>query len=186
MYNNSNNFSGTQIDPQNLQDAVSYIQANLRQLSYHDDDIYSVGIDGIWGEETQNSLKSFQRKYGLSETGIADQTTWELLRDVADRSRRFHSPTEPIKIFPRYPADYFWDRESSPIHLQILQYVLRELGTEYNFEDIQLSGIYDDVTRGAVLKFQQKNGLTPTGVVDRTTWNRLAEHYNTIADISNR
>lgn len=186
MYNNSNNYPGAQINPQSLQDSVTYIQENLRQLSYHDDDIYSVAIDGIWGKETQDSLKSFQRKYGLPETGVADLITWELLRDAADTSRRFHSRTEPIKIFPRYPADYFWDRESSPIHLQILQYVLRELGTEYNFGEIQLSGIYDDVTRAAVLNFQEKNGLTPTGVVDRITWNRLAEHYNTIADISNR
>lgn len=186
MYNNSNNFPGAQADPQSLQSSISYIQTNLRQLSYHDDDIYSVAIDGIWSEETQNSLRSFQRKYGLPETGVANFETWERLKAEADRSRRFHSPTEPIRIFPRYPADYFWDRESSPIHLQILQYVLRELETEYNFGDIQLSGIYDDATRSAVEKFQQKNGLTPTGVVDRVTWNRLAEHYNTIADISNR
>lgn len=186
MYNNSNNPSNIQIDPQNLQESIAYLQTNLRQLSYHDDDIYSVGIDGIWGKETQDSLKSFQRKYGLPETGVADIITWELLKEKADESRRFHSPTEPIRIFPRYPADYFWNRESSPIQIQILQYVLRELGTEYNFGEIQLSGIYDDATRNAVLKFQEKNGLTPTGVVDRITWNRLAEHYNTIADISNR
>ena len=185
MYS-ENQTSPSQINPQGLADSISSVQRDLRQLSYHDNDIYGVAIDGIWGDETSDSLKSFQRKYGLPQTGVADIVTWNLLREKADESRRFHSPTEPIRVFPRYPADYFWNRESSPIQIQILQYVLRELSTEYKFGDIQLSGIYDDVTRDAVIKFQQKNGLTQTGVVDRVTWNLLAEQYNKIADISNR
>lgn len=175
--------------PENMQytqDAISELQTNLRQLSYHDDDIYSVGIDGIWGDETANALKSFQKKYGMQPTGIADLITWELLREESDKSRRFHSPTEPIRIFPRYPADYFWSGQSSPIHIQILQYVLRELATEYDFGDVQTNGIYDTPTSSAVLQFQEKNGLTPTGNVDRITWNAIAEQYNNIADISNR
>ena len=182
MYNDQTNDS----IQRDSTDQISFIQRELRQLSYHDDGIYSVAIDGVWGKETRDALKSFQKKYGLSPTGVADIETWELLREKANQSRRHHSPTEPIRVFPRYPADYFWNGDSSPIHLQILQYVLRELGTQYSFGDIQLSGIYDDITRNAVTKFQQKNGLTPTGVVDRATWNLLAEQYNKIADISNR
>ena len=174
-------------EPEDISDYISIIQTDLRQLSYHDDDIYSVAIDGVWGEETANSTKSLPRKYGLPVTGVVDLQTWELLREKAAESRRAHSPTEPIRVFPRYPSDYFWDRESSPIQIQILQYVLRELSTEYpDFSDVNLSGIYDEPTADAIYKFQQKNGLTPTGKVDRTTWNSLAEQYNKIADVSNR
>ncbi|MBE6547854.1 MAG: peptidoglycan-binding protein [Ruminococcaceae bacterium] len=187
MYHNQSNTSQEiSAEPGGFQNSVSYIQENLRQLSYHDDDIYSVGIDGMWGAQTRDALKSFQRKYGLPDTGVADIKTWELLREAADASRKIHSPTMPIKIFPRYPSDYFWDRESSPIHIQILQYVLGELSSEYKFENIQTSGIYDEPTHLAVMKFQEKNGLPTTGAVDRITWNEIADQYNKIADVSNR
>lgn len=187
MYNSSDTgfLSSTTADSR-IADSIASIQRDLLQLSFHDDDIYATAIDGVWSQETSDSLKSFQKKYGLTPTGVVDLETWELLRSVSDASRRFHSPTEPIRIFPRYPADYFWDRESSPIHIQILQYVLRELETEYGLGNIELTGIYDEPTRAAVYLFQEKNGLTPTGVVDRVTWNLLAEQYNVIADISNR
>ena len=186
MYNDPISSGGGMQDPTRLSDSILSIQRDLRQLSYHDDSIYATAIDGVWSQQTSDSLKSFQRKYGLSPTGVADLETWELLRETARASRRVHSPTQSIRVFPRYPADYFWDRESSPIHIQILQYVLRELETEYGFRDIQLSGIYDEPTRAAVTLFQKKNGLSPTGTVDRLTWNDLAEQYNRIADISNR
>lgn len=186
MIENTSNNSNYTPDEQDVRDAVSYIQNNLLHLSFHDSDIPPVAIDGIWGEESANALKKFQEKYGLQPTGTADLHTWELLRDVADNSRKFHSPTQPILIFPRYPEDYRFTNESSPEQIRILQYVLRELGTEYAFGDISLSGIYDNVTQSAVKSFQEKNGLTPSGTVDRTTWNSIAEQYNVIADISNR
>lgn len=166
--------------------AISYIQSCLYQLSFNDPDIPPVAIDGIWDKQTEDSLRAFQKKYGLPVTGIADLSTWELLGDITDTSLRLHSPTQPILVFPRYPEGYVWDNQSSPAHIAILQYVLRELSTEYVFDDIQLSGIYDTATKNAVLSFQKKNGLTPSGTVDRTTWNTIAEQYNIIADISNR
>lgn len=166
--------------------AVSYIQSCLYQLSFSNPDIPPVVIDGIWDEQTEMSLRAFQKKYGLPVTGVADLATWELLRDVTNISQSLHSPTRPILVFPRYPEGYVWDSQSSPAHIGILQYVLRELSTEYFFDGLQLSGVYDSATRNAVLSFQKKNGLTQSGTVDRTTWNTIAEQYNIIADISNR
>ena len=180
-----NNYPVNQPDPDIYSASVSRLQDDLRHLSYHDEDIKSVAIDGIFGDETRDSLLSFQRKYGLPATGVADLETWERLREVSDASRAFYSPPTPIRIFPRFPTGYYWDGKSSPIHIAILQYVLDELSREYSHGEIPQTGIYDEATVSAVMDFQTKNGLHPTGVVDRTTWNELARQYNNTVD-SNR
>ena len=50
-------------------DEVLRVQKRLKALKY----LYSA--DGSYGEMTENALKYFQRKNGLTETGIADQDT---------------------------------------------------------------------------------------------------------------
>lgn len=52
---------------------VLRVQKRLKNLQY----LYSA--DGAFGGLTENALKYFQRKHGLQETGIADQTTQEML-----------------------------------------------------------------------------------------------------------
>lgn len=49
---------------------VYQLQSDLKRLGFY---IYKV--DRIFGKLTEASVKSFQRKYSLSATGIADQTT---------------------------------------------------------------------------------------------------------------
>ncbi len=182
---NNNNFPSNRPEDDILSQSVKSLQDDLLHLSYHDGDILPVGIDGIFGEETERSLISFQKKYGLEQTGVADLETWERLRDISDSSRTYHSPTRQISIFPRAPQGYIWDTKSSPLHLMILQYVLDELSHEYSYGEIPLSGVYDEKTRGAVVEFQTKNGLNTTGTVDRRTWDDLARQYNDLFD-SNR
>ena len=38
---------------------------------------YSLTVDGIFGVATENALKDYQKKKGLSATGIVDQDDWE-------------------------------------------------------------------------------------------------------------
>ena len=56
---------------------VRKIQQKLKNWGY-----YSGGVDGIYGTQTQNAVKSFQRKNGLTADGIAGKDT--LNADLAD------------------------------------------------------------------------------------------------------
>lgn len=49
---------------------VRKIQQKLKNWGY-----YSGGVDGIYGTQTQNAVKSFQRKNGLTADGIAGKAT---------------------------------------------------------------------------------------------------------------
>ena len=60
-----------------------------------------------------------------------------------------------------------------------LQKYLRQLG--YFDPDVPFSpidGIFESDTQSALTAFQQKNGLPPTGVADRDTWDILFQEYN--------
>ena len=59
-----------------------------------------------------------------------------------------------------------------------LQRYLKQLS--YFDDDISplpTSGVWDPHTRDALISFQQKNGLEPTGVADEQTWNLLFDQY---------
>ena len=66
-------------------------------------------------------------------------------------------------------AYYSLNQEENAI-LQI-QRILRDLAFyETQLAPVRLSGTYDDDTRDAVVKFQQKYDLEPTGTVNAETW----------------
>lgn len=57
-------------------DYVAAVQEALIQAGY---DLGNAGKDGIFGAKTQAAVISFQRSKNLSETGIVDRQTWDML-----------------------------------------------------------------------------------------------------------
>lgn len=42
---------------------------------------------------------------------------------------------------------------------------------------LAVDGIFDDATKNALIDFQLRNGLSPTGIADRATWELLYAQY---------
>ena len=47
---------------------------------------------------------------------------------------------------------------------------------------VPIDGIFDTQTKNALIEFQLKNNLAPTGIADRTTWDILYSQYREILD----
>ena len=64
-------------------------------------------------------------------------------------------------------------------HIRELQHYLRTLSlTDDRYPLIAVDGIFGSETTNAVKMFQQLNGITVTGTVDRASWERLLREYN--------
>ena len=159
-------------------DAITDIQTFLRHLSFHSDTIGDVPIDGIWDSATRDALIAFQKENGLVPTGTVDRATYDILKREYDRSVALNSPPARLDLFPRVPMGYAISEGEVGILVETVQYILSELERLYTLPEIKRSGIYDSETQGAVRYFQERNGITPTGRVDRETWDALAIQHN--------
>ena len=67
--------------------------------------------------------------------------------------------------------------------MRLVQFWLKIARTVYsNLNNITVDGKFGSATTAAVKRFQTYFGLTSDGVVGRTTWNKLYEVYNDIAN----
>ena len=62
-------------------DQVRHLQYMLSVLSAYIAQIPSLNVDGVFGPNTRNSVLAAQRYFGLPETGIVDQATWDHIYD---------------------------------------------------------------------------------------------------------
>ena len=156
--------------------AISELQQALRDIAKTDSDILSVIPDGIFAEETEESVKSFQRKFGFTETGKVDFELWDKIQQ--ERQKALFTLSEPIQVIAIKKEDLplVLGQISKEVHM--LNMMLNSLSEKYsNFENVGVSDEFSAKTKNEVEKWQEVIGHQVTGEVDKLTWNRLAEQY---------
>ncbi len=137
-------------------------------------------IDGIFGPETENSLKAFQTYYGLDETGIADDAVWSKLRSVY-RGMLESSPDDFYLANEAYPG-YPIDAGSSGEFVERVQRYLDYLSDYYtDIPRVDADGIFGPATEAAVKAFQRLFGIEQSGAVGALTYNRLYSEYKRLS-----
>ena len=169
-------------EKQNERNAIRNIQKYLRQLSYHDESIKAVPIDGIWESDTARAVAAFQKQNDLPVTGTVDRETWDLLKSAYDESIAQNSPPAPLSLFPRTPQGYSLEIGDTGFLNDTVQYILGELASIYFFPNFEISKVYSEGTAEAVRDFQRRNSIPPSGKVDRETWDALAIQHNILLD----
>ena len=163
----------------NEREAITNLQTYLRQLSYFDSDITPPPIDGIFASETERSVREFQRKHGLEESGVADRITWNLIYNEYKMSLKENALPVSISVFPAFPKSYELKLNDDWFLVEILQYMLKELSYSYDdFDKVERNGVYDKETESAVKAFQRRNFLKETGRVNKSTWDELGRQFN--------
>ena len=120
-------------------DDVLFLQNRLKDLKY-----YNGELSGNFGNATRDAVKTFQRDFGLEETGVADIQTQMVLYTTMYRPLKYGSTGDDVKE---------------------LQTQLTALG----YYKGQIKGNFLEATQKAVERFQQNNGLKVTGVADPDT-----------------
>ena len=58
---------------------VSIIQYYLKFLSLFNNTLPEISVDGVFGEATENAVRTFQREHGLTADGVVDEDTWNAI-----------------------------------------------------------------------------------------------------------
>ena len=156
--------------------AVEQLQFWLNTLAQYTSSIPSVTVDGVFGSGTAAAVRAFQRKYGLTVDGVVGRDTWTELYD------QFRSIQSDNGTPNAYPGTALREGASGQ-NVRLVQFWLKIARTVYsNLNNITVDGKFGSATTAAVKRFQTYFGLTSDGVVGRTTWNKLYEVYNDIAN----
>lgn len=156
--------------------AVEQAQFWLSTLSTYYSGIPAVTVDGKFGTGTRNAVLAFQEKFGLDADGIIGQKTWEELY------AQFQSIQSDNGSPNAYPGTALRSGSSGE-SVKLVQFWLKIAKTTYSsLADVTVDGRYGSGTKAAVEKFQCYFSLAADGVVGRTTWEKLYEVYNDIAN----
>ena len=164
--------------PLNLQEAILNLQRYLRALSFIDERLPRVPLDGLFDSETLRAVEIYQRTRGLPETGIVDKDTWDSIFTEYLLAQELSSRPPTPNFFPTYPEGYETAAgEESPFVIMI-QLLLRELKIIYDaIPEIEINGVFDKATEDGIKAFQRASGLPVTGRVDLSSWNRLTRDF---------
>ena len=170
--------------------SVVVVQTELNRISQNYPAIPKINpVDGIYGAQTESSVRRFQEIFNLTADGIVGRATWYALvryyvavtslAELRSQGQRFYNiswaTTNPIEV---------GDRGVKVEHLQYMLSVLAAYIPE--IPDLTIDGVFGPATRNAVLAAQRRFGLPETGIVNNETWDEIYDQFSGIENVSLR
>ena len=156
---------------------IRSLQTMLRTLAHADGALVRLVPDGIYGPDTVQAVREFQRQQALPVTGETDGATWARIVAVYTEKSPAVLPAAPVRI--RWTPNQVLSAGSRNAHLFLMQAMLQALGRFFvNVPAVRATGVHDEASVAAVRWLQKLSGLPQTGDVDQTTWAYLAGLYS--------
>lgn len=178
-------YPGTPVRLGDTGEAVIAIQRSLNEISNNYPAIPKVSVDGIFGESTENAVKTLQRIFNLTPDGVVGLATWYKIvylyvgiRRLAELNSRGQ---QLLGLSFEYPnAISIGDEGDAVTIAQFLLSVISEF--YYTVPFVNIDGVFGVATQNAVKEFQRTVGLPVTGVITQGVWNAL---YDTFVSVDN-
>ena len=167
-----------ELSPGDMGVEVTNVQYLLAYLAQFYDSIPPIDVDGIFGPNTENAVKSFQRTFDLEVTGTVDFATWDILY----RTYIGFLETIPFKyvegnVLPYPGIPLRLGSESDEVRL--LQEYIRFIALYIDeIPSVEPTGYFGSQTQSSVIALQNFLGIEPTGTVAAATWNGISELYS--------
>ena len=157
---------------------VKIAQYLLAVIGAFYDEILPVKITGKYDNETEESVRSFQRQFNLTVDGIIGPKTWSKLIEVYKTLEPYILDSSGKLI--KYPG-YVLKKGKKGESVRLIQTWLDAINSKYPFiPAVTVDGIFGDRTREAVMIFQRWAGLVDDGIVGKLTWDKLYEVYRSV------
>ncbi len=158
--------------------SVKILQYYLCFLSYFNLKLPYVAVDGIFGDETRDTVLAFQSLYGLDVDGIVGRDTWDMIQNayagvltsLPDEYRSYSSLL--------YPGYIITTGASGKVVEQLQTYLKTIAANNPSIPDVTVDGYYGEETKKAVLAVQKLEGIEQNGQVGVLTWNAIVNLYN--------
>ncbi len=144
-------------------------------------------VDGIFGAQTEASVRRFQEIFNLTVDGVVGRATWYAmvrlytavtsLSELRSQGQRFYANSwanaDPIQ------------QGDSGVKVEHLQYMLSVLAAYIpEIPAVTVDGVFGPATRQAVLAAQRRFGLPQTGIVNYDTWDEIYDQFSGIETTS--
>lgn len=144
-------------------------------------------VNGVFGKETENAVKSFQGIFNLFMDGIVGKSTWYKISEVyiaitrlSDLKMEAGLNTDLTNNFiGKYPG-HIIEYGSNGEYVREIQIYLQKISRYYDIPSSLVDGSFGSYTLLSIIEFQKMFGLTPDGLLDLATWNKIYEVYCTL------
>ncbi|SHJ12965.1 Peptidoglycan-binding (PGRP) domain of peptidoglycan hydrolases-containing protein [Clostridium cavendishii DSM 21758] len=188
-------YPGTAVRLYDINSNVTIVQQQLNRISRNYPAIPKVNpVDGIFGRQTEASVKTFQRVFNLVQDGIVGRATWYKLSAIYTAVKNLAELDQEVeeKAFigdvletlydGRYPSEVLM-YGSKGSKVKEFQVYLREVGNAYGLKYNPTNGVFDEKTIDALLEFEKEFNLEPKEIVDEKVWNALYEAYQDLTKL---
>ena len=161
--------------------AVYTLQRQLNRITKDYPFLGKLTVDGRFGPRMTATVKAFQKQFGLTADGVVGRQTWYKISYIYVSVKDLAELTSEGETSSGTLSDGTWGGTtlrtgSTGSAVEQLQFWLNTLAQyESSIPPITVDGSYGAATVSAVEAFQTLFGLTPDGVVGRSTWNKLKE-----------
>ena len=160
---------------------VRILQKQLSRIAKDYPSFGKPAVTGTFDEATENSVKKFQKQFSLTADGVVGRATWNKVsfiyvsvKDLAELTSEGET-AEGTQSTGGWPGTVL-RRGSTGSSVEQVQFWLSDLAQfDSSLMRVTVDGSYGAATVSAVEAFQTLFGLTPDGVVGRSTWNKLKE-----------
>lgn len=163
---------------------VTTVQKYINRISRNFPAIQKLSADGIYGNNTKLAVQSFQRTFGIYQSGNVDYKTWYKLSEVyvgvTKMAEAYGEGERESEVISSYPGSVLVVG-SKGNSVKLIQDYLNLIRSKYpSIIYLIPDGIYGLNTSSAISEFQKNSNLPVTGKVDEATWNAVISTYNDI------
>lgn len=135
-------------------------------------------VDGVFGAQTEEAVRTFQSIFDLSVDGIIGRATWykvilvytgvTRLAELNSEGQKFIANTGQAS-----PGQLVSPGDTGEL-VDTVQYYINVLSQFYSsIPPVAATGVYDSATQNSVAQAQMQFGIAQTGTVDYQTWNAM-------------
>jgi len=134
--------------------------------------------NGVFGPETREAVRIFQRTFNLTQDGVVGRATWNKITQIfvaVTKLAELGGEGERIGLSPTAPTVTIrqGSRGADVIHAQFLLNYISQFYAD--IPSVIQDSIFGATTTEAVRAFQRRFGITADGVVGPNTWRKLYE-----------